>query len=149
MDKGWSLDPTTWEALNTAFPNGARWRSVLLTPNDQDMVPDLPGVYAICVRPPNAGNHQLSALFDKLATPVYVGRSETNIKRRFLAHCTTKDPKLRAAKHCYGGHLHFWFAALPPDTVKTVEARLIACFGPPVNKIAGTIKGTLRPPINA
>ena len=81
---------------------------------------------------------------------MYVGRSVSNIRKRFLDHCRARDPQLRQAKWCYKTvELRFWFVELPVDAVKDAEAWLIRCFGPPVNRRDGTIIGTLGPPVQA
>lgn len=150
MDKGWSIDPKDWGALDQVLPRSGTWRYVLLTPSDEPMVPETPGIYAICAPPPNATGPNKNTMFHSLATPIYIGRSASNIKSRFRTHCRTPEPQLLKAKICYGNvELRFWFIALSVDTVKEAEARLIKCFGPPVNKIAGTITGTFQPPIRA
>lgn len=150
MDKGWSINREDWEALEQALLRRETWSSVLLTQNDESLVPERPGVYAICARPPNAIGQNRKTLFHCLATPLYIGRSESSIKSRFLDHCKTSNPQLRRARRCYRRvQLSFWFIELPVSTVKDTEARLIKCFGPPVNKRAGTISGTIKPPIEA
>lgn len=150
MNKGWSINPKDWETLDQVFPISGTWRSVLLTLSEEAMVPENPGVYAICAPPPNATGPNQSTMFHSLASPIYIGRSVSNIKARFRTHCRSPEPKLLKAKNCYGRvQLRFWFIVLPASSVKDAEARLITCFGPPVNKIAGTIAGTFRPPIQA
>lgn len=150
MNKGWSIERVDWESLESALSDSGSWNSVLLTTNDQLMVPPRPGVYAICAPPPNAVGPDPTTLFHNLASPLYVGRSESNIQSRFLAHCRANDPELRRAKRCYRTvSLTFWFVELPVGAIRDAEAWMIRCFGPPVNKRAGTITGTLRPPINA
>lgn len=150
IDKGWSIDRDDWEALEQALPGAVVWREVLLTRNDETGVPARPGVYAICAQPPNTTEPQVHAMFQRLMTPLYIGRSETSIKRRFIEHCSRPAARLERAKQCYADvALHFWFVEMPANAVKTAEALLIKCFGPPVNERAGTITGTLRPPVDA
>ena len=149
MNRGWSIERLEWDRLGESLNSSGAWNSVLLTTNDQLMVPSRPGVYAICAQPPNAVRQNQTTMFHSLASPLYVGRSESNIQSRFLAHCKADDPELRRAKRCYNTvPLRFWFVELPVSAVKDAEAWLIRCFGPPVNKRAGTIAGTLRPPID-
>ena len=150
MNKGWSIERIDWDRLEESLSSSGAWSSVLLTPNDQLMVPARPGVYAICAQPPIAVAQDQSTLFRNLTSPLYVGRSESNIQSRFIAHCRANDPELRRAKRCYYTvSLRFWFAELPVSAIRDAEAWLIRCFGPPVNKRAGTITGTLNPPIDA
>lgn len=150
IDKGWSIDKADWEALEQALPRTVVWRDVLLTRNDESGVPARPGVYAICARPPNATGQGVHNIFQNLMTPLYIGRSESSIRRRFVNHCSRPAPKLATAKQCYANvQLRFWFAEMPAAEVKTAEALLIKCFGPPVNEKAGTITGTVKPPVDA
>ena len=150
MDRGWSIESCDWEALERVLPSTEAWNSALLTMNDQALVPEGPGVYAICAPPPTVTRQDNSTLFDRLVSPLYIGRSESNIKSRFVSHCRTPDAELRRAKQCYHRvQLSFWFIELPVNTVKDAEAWLIKCFGPPVNKRAGTIIGTIKPPLEA
>ena len=149
VEKGWSIRYEDWESLDQAMQTATLWKSALLTSNDQSLIPERPGVYAICARPPNVVGPGPITMFHSLASPLYVGRSESSIRSRFLDHCKSANTQLRKAKHCYGGQLRFWFIEMPSSSVKNAEAWLIKCFGPPVNKVAGTITGTIRPPIKA
>ena len=148
MDNGWSINPEDWKSLDQVIRNYKTWTSVLLTPNDQSVVPAGPGVYAICAPPPNAGGQGGGTMFHSLASPLYIGSSESSIKARFLTHCRTPSSQLRRAKNCYHRvPLSFWFIELPVSVVREAEAQLIRCFGPPVNRRAGTIPGTIKSPI--
>ena len=150
MEKGWSINQAHWKALDQVIPRTKAWTSVLLSPFEDVMVPETPGVYAICVRPPIATVTNTKSLFGSLATPIYIGQSETNIKKRFISHCQSPAPTLKLAKNCYGKvQLMFWFIPMSKEKVKTVEAWLIKCFGPPVNQVSGTIPGTLKQPVPA
>ena len=150
MNWGWSIERMDWDSLEEALNASGSWKSVLLTTTDQLMVPARPGVYAICAQPPNATGQDQTTMFPSLASPLYVGRSESNIQTRFLAHCRANDPELRRAKRCYDTvRLRFWFVELPVSDIRDAETWLIRCFGPPVNKRSGTITGTLKPPIDA
>ena len=145
MEKGWSIDQTDWKKLEQLIPPNRSWGSVLLTPNEDVMVPETAGVYAICGRPPIADFVNNKSVYSCLATPIYIGCSETNIKTRFLSHCNSPSAKLKLAKLCYGKvQLKFWFIQLNKETVRTAEAFLIQCFGPPVNQLSGTISGTIK-----
>lgn len=150
MNNGWSIDIEDWRDLEQVIRNSETWGYVLLTPNDQAMVPEGPGVYAICAPPPNATDPNRSTVFHSLASPLYIGRSESSIKARFLVHCRTPSPQLRKAKSCYSRvTLSFWFIELPINIVRDAEAQMIKCFGPPANRRAGTITGTFKQPIEA
>ena len=54
MNRGWSIERVDWEGLEQTLSDSGSWGSVILTTNDQMMVPARPGVYAICAPPPNA-----------------------------------------------------------------------------------------------
>ena len=150
MRKGWSIDSTDWRSLDQALQSTSAWHSVLLTPNEQEMVPDRPGIYAICAPPPIHDETTDHAMFSSLASPIYIGRSEFSIRSRFLAHCRSDDTDLKRAKICYhSAGLRFWFTELPPPYIKGAEGWLIRCFGPPVNKQDGTIPGRIGSPVDA
>lgn len=150
MNRGWSLERGDWKGLEKTLKGTDIWRSVLLTPNDQVMVPARPGVYAICAPPPNAVGPNRNTVFHSLASPIYIGKSESSIKSRFLAHCRANDRQLLKAKRCYYSvQMRFWFVELHVNVIRQAEAWLIRCFGPPVNKRAETITGSIRPPIDA
>ena len=150
MNRGWSIDQGDWNGLGEALKGTESWRFVLLTPNDREMVPAKPGVYAICAPPPIAVGKGRSSIFHSLGTPIYVGKSESSIQSRFLAHCRASDPQLLRARRCYYRvQLRFWFVELHVSVIRQAEAWLIRCFGPPVNKRAETITGTIGPPIKA
>lgn len=150
INKGWSIKRVDWDGLVQTLRGTESWRSVLLTPIDQLMVPNRPGVYAICAPPPIAVGPDRGAIFHSLASPLYIGRSESSMQSRFVAHCRADDPDLRRAKRSYSRvQLRFWFIELPICKVRNAEAWMIRCFGPPVNKRAGSITGTIRPPIEA
>ena len=147
MRKGWSINAGDWNRLESELEASRKWHSVLLTPNDRQMVPDRPGVYVICVRPPVCLQPNQNTVFDKLSSPIYIGRSATSIRTRFLAHCTKPEPVLRTAKLCYKSvQIRFWYMELPPAHVKSIEAQLIECFGPPANLVSGTIAGRIGAP---
>ena len=69
MDRGWSIESCDWEALERVLPSTEAWNSALLTMNDQALVPEGPGVYAICAPPPTVTRQDNSTLFDRLVSP--------------------------------------------------------------------------------
>lgn len=149
MRKGWSIDTSDWSELEGALDAVSKWHSVLLTPNDRQMVPERPGVYVICVRPPVFVRADQATVFDRLSSPIYIGRSRSSIRSRFIAHCVRPEPVLRAAKHCYKSvQIRFWYVELLPEHVKEVEALLIRCFGPSANLVSGTIPGRMGAPVD-
>lgn len=155
--KGWSLNTQDWQTLEALFQEHNEWipwRNVTLNPNHQFLVPNKPGVYGICATPPLAvGSHEskgtVQTMFQELAVPLYVGMSESNLQRRFSDHCQRPSDSLKKAKHCYSQvKLTFWFAELDRAHIRLAEGLLIKCFGPPVNQVQGTIKGSIGIPIS-
>lgn len=148
MNKGWSLNEVDWGRLKGVLDSRGSWTRVLLTKTDESLVPEQPGVYALCARPPIHVENKVESIFNSLIAPLYVGRSETSLRSRFRSHRQSTDQRMVSAKQCYS-RISFWFIVLPSPAVLAVEAHMIQCFGPPVNSRAGTIPGTLMPPIDA
>lgn len=155
--KGWSLNTEDWQTLEALFRehNGwIPWRSVTLNLNHRFLVPDAPGVYGICATPPfttgiREAKGNVQTMFQELAVPLYVGMSESSLQRRFSDHCQRPSDGLKKAKRCYSQvKLTFWFAELTQEHIRLAEGLLIKCFGPPVNQVQGTIKGTVGNPIS-
>ena len=150
IDKGWSINRSDWESLEQALPRSMAWGRVLLTRNDESVVPARPGVYAICAAPPGTMEHDVQSVFQNLAAPLYIGKAASSIRSRFNVHCDRPSPRLEVAKQCYASVLlHFWFVEMPSEGVETAEALLIKCFGPPVNEKSGTIIGVVKSPVDA
>ena len=157
ITRGWSLNTEDWQRLESLFREHDQWipwRSVTLNPRNIFEVPDTPGVYGICATPPVAVGPRESTsngptMFQSLAVPLYVGMSESSIQRRFSDHCQRPSDSMKRAKSCYSQvKLTFWFAELAKDHIRLAEGLLIKCFGPPVNQMQGTIKGTIGTPIS-
>lgn len=150
MRKGWSIDLGEWQRLAELIGQRTRWQSVTLTTNDQHMVPTMPGVYAICARPTVGITTSDTASFGQLACPIYIGKSESNIRSRFIRHCRSRDPDLYQAKRCYSPQrLRFWYIQLPSEEVGAIEGALIDCFGPVTNKRTEALKGKIGPAVPA
>ena len=69
VEKGWSIRYEDWESLDQAMQTATLWKSALLTSNDQSLIPERPGVYAICARPPNVVGPGPITMFHSLASP--------------------------------------------------------------------------------
>jgi hypothetical protein len=156
VDHGWTLNLPDWARLKSVLGTGLAWEVVELSDLHQSMVPERSGVYVITASPPGysaGGSKKANRLMAHLLCPVYIGRSESNIRTRFNSHCKSPSDLVRAAKKCYAGTLRFWFAQLNADEVVAVETHLISCFKPPANAKLGDpvkegppIKGTLGVP---
>jgi hypothetical protein len=82
---------------------------------------------------------EVPAPLGKLYNIIYVGRAETAIRDRFIAHCSMPNPDLRLAKQSFSNRsLDFWYAECRVADVAGIEAALIKCLGPSANSISGT-----------
>jgi hypothetical protein len=149
--RGWSLDPNKWLALR-AFLDGSSlsWNRTVLSHAHRLSVPAKPGVYAIEFPAPIQLGASGSSTLPPIRAPVYIGKSTTSIRVRFLSH-TSDDPQDRIAKarewpECSVGPRAFIWAELH-DTraIDTLESLLIDCFNPPCNKIGGARLSEGRP----
>lgn len=135
MQHGWTLEKQKWDYL-LAVVSGTCWSKTTLDELYCDDVPKCTGVYAICVTIPNFNQH----LFEVLYNIIYVGRADTGtLHGRFLHHCRRPERGIKQAKECFGNNFEYWYTEVNPDRVKELEARLIECFGPPANRISGSI----------
>ncbi len=150
MRYGWSINCEEWRQLSDALSQVGPWRNVLLTPNDQDMVPTTPGIYAICAAPPFSLEYENESVVAHLATPLYIGKAESGIRTRFARHCRGENQRLSRLLQCYQDKQpEFWFVELPLTAIQDAEALLIKCFGPPTNGRSERIRGTIGAPIEA
>jgi len=51
-------------------------------------------------------------------------------------------------KQCFGQALEFWFLQLDLSEIPENEARLIGCFGPPINDRSEKIQVTVKSPVS-
>jgi hypothetical protein len=111
---------------------------VRLTPADKNAVPKEPGVYMVCAAPPGyrMTRRRTANVFKLLYSPLYVGKSG-DLNERFTAHCATPKPEIVESQKCFRGNLDFWFLRLKQGSINDMEAALIQCFGPPVNRVSG------------
>ncbi len=147
MQQGWNLDRSMWQRLSSALDPSAHWKCVPFHESSLASVPQKPGVYLIVGRPPTLGVKPHS----NFSKPLYIGRSESNLRARFRSHCAgTYQQSLRTIHKCYSGNeeLVFWYAALPAFKVAELESLLIDCYGPPANQISG-IRVRFRDPVPA
>ncbi len=152
MRKGWSIDREDWEQLHKVVPDEQDWKTVSLVLNERDMVPAVPGVYAICASGPLASRTPPRTLFNTCLTPLYIGRTESSLQNRFASHCSRPSQRLEQAQRCFcDGSLTFWYVPVQRRSIRNVEAWLIKCYGPPVNMRAETfrLEAKLKPPVRA
>ena len=135
MQHGWTLKKQKWDHL-LAIVSGTSWSKTTLDELYCDDVPKRTGVYAICATIPNFNQH----LFEALYNIIYVGKADRRtLHCRFLDHCRRPERGVKQAKECFGNNFEYWYTEVNPDGVKELEGRLIGCFGPPANRISGSI----------
>lgn len=149
--RGWSLDPNNWLALRTFLEGSSiTWNRTVLAHAHRHSVPARPGVYAIEFPAPIQLGASGTVAFPPIRTPVYVGKSTTSIRVRFLSH-TSDDPQDRIAKarawpECsIGPRAFIWAELQDARSIDTLESLLIDCFNPPCNKIGGVRLSEGRP----
>ena len=84
MDYGWSIKKEDWLKLDEmlSMEENRRWHRVRLDPTDRDSVPQSPGVYMICAKSIDA----CSKLPPYVYSPMYVGKAEVSLRKRFLRY---------------------------------------------------------------
>lgn len=149
--RGWSLDPSNWLALRALLETSSlTWNRAVLAHAHRLSVPARPGVYAIEFPAPIQLGASSTATYPPIRVPVYIGKSTTSVRMRFLSH-TSDDPQDRIAKarawpECSIGPRAFIWAELDDvRAIDTLESLLIACFNPPCNKIGGMRLSEGRP----
>ena len=151
MQYGWSLDLATWDLLPERLIASDQWQSVRFSMSDANSIPLVPGVYALCSSPPGLRRSNTTSphnLFSILYTALYVGRSE-NLRDRFQQHCQSPSTDVRRIRETFGSSVDFWYCRLPELEISKTEACLIDCFGPPANRIRGTISARIQRPLPA
>jgi hypothetical protein len=145
MRYAWHLDLDAWKQL-AAQIRSLKW---IRKPFDESFayqVPQSPGVYLICARPPMLGSRPHRDFHNV----IYAGRSSTSLQQRFLKHLRNPDARLRQALACFSSPYNtvdYFYANLPTQQVALVESLLIDCYGPPGNSQSGdrlTLKARVR-----
>lgn len=131
MRKGWTLEKQNWQELLTVV-SGTHWKRTKLNTLYQNSVPAKPGVYAICLKLDTMEFSQRP--FKDIFEIIYVGRSETSVRSRFVVHSNRPLRGVKDAKECFGDNLEYWYTEVDREKVKELEARIIQCFGPPANQ---------------
>ena len=140
MRHGWTLEKQEWDHLRRVVSKTC-WSKTQLDQSCRDSVPKKSGVYAICAKLTDFKQSLFKALYEI----IYVGKSRS-LNRRFLEHCRRPERGVKQAKQCFGDNLEYWYTEVNPDRIDELEARLIECFGPPANRISGTIPAKLGTP---
>ena len=130
MRYGWTLKKHNWNNLLESI-SGTYWSRTKLDSLYQDNVPEVPGVYLICLKLKEMSFNEDP--FKNLYEIIYVGMSESSVRNRFLRHCNRPKRGIREAKECFGDNLEYWYTEINSDQVRELEALLIGCFGPPAN----------------
>lgn len=144
MRYGWTLDRYEWTEFYQ-YLSRKKWQQTLLDSIYKDSVPICAGVYMICVKIPDVSLNP----FQKMYNVVYVGKSTTSLRSRFLKHCKPDNEELSKAKKCFKNKFDYWFLIDDSKNVHNLEAILIQCFGPIANRRLEYIKGKILEPIRA
>lgn len=138
-----------WERISKDLSEDDTWNYVGFTEIDAVSVPKgQSGIYLLCASPVGhhfPPSHRSGRLFANLMTPIYIGQT-VDLRQRFLRHCRNPSPKIRKAGLCYDRALTFWFHRVSLERLKSVEAVLIRCFGPPANERDETIPASMGKP---
>ena len=148
---GWSLQWESWRelaaVLQTAQPV---WHRTVLAGSHRGEIPARPGVYAIEFASPVQLASREPHGPPTIRAPIYIGMSKTSIRDRFAKHVGDDPQDLIARARLWpqgaGTPRVFIWAVLPdPRMIVQLEARLIECFNPACNKIAGLRLSDGRP----
>ena len=141
---GWSLANIEWDRLQHV-PIDTVWKRVPFTPLSSNDVIDKPGVYMITARVPGTGQWNAPEKQNPLRSslsPIYIGMSRTSIRDRFRSHHNEPSWRMGQAKDCFkNAEMEYWFLALEPDQVVSIEEVLITAFGPSINERNGIKEG--------
>ena len=123
------LSPVLWD--NYRGPSDLEWGCVPFDDGNLQLIPEGPGVYALCVRPSVGGNLCGSYL-------LYVGKTCRSLRtryREYLAHAKAgrERPKVQRMLHLFFGsnYLHFCFAIVTGDDPASIEDSLAEATVPP------------------
>src|SRR4051794_8350045 len=122
MRYGWSLKPDRWATVAKLSVHD-HWKRAPFHKDSRDMVPDHPGVYAICASCKRMGGK----LFPHLYNVIYVGQSES-LRARFVSHSSRPKPEIGQALKVFR-KLDYWYSPMPLSELNPVEESLIALLG--------------------
>ena len=136
---GWSLDIEDWLTLrDTLKKMELEWKSIPLKKSRKDAIPEGCGIYLISGTMP----FDLNQDYFNFRTPLYVGISAKNLRRRFLSHCKGELGGVRKLVRTWlPADLDFLYASVTSQidnrSVETLiydlETELMNAFGTPAN----------------
>mgnify|MGYP001220607088 CR=1 FL=1 len=137
--RGWTIEKTTWNNVPDELVDSS-WRVFPLASAYKDSIPNKPGIYAICSKPPISNpslksnrRNSKTDLFGRLYNAVYTG-STTNLRDRFTTHSgNNPQENISEARKCYAGYLEFWYHPCPTGSLRDWEGHLQSCLGPKAN----------------
>ena len=138
MTYGWTLSRKCWGRLFSAIGQRS-WRKVPFSILEKSGVPDSYGVYVFCAKPFPMKKAAARHLLNRLFNAVYVGQA-TNLRQRFVSHCSRPMDPMIAVRDCFSHTLEFWFTKLDSlEELCEVESILIECLGPTANRQKGPV----------
>lgn len=140
MRYGWALEKDKWNNLQTIIA-GTTWSKVLFDKLYSTLVPDEPGIYAICAKI----KYFDQSPFRDLYNIIYVGMDRVSLRRRFIEHLRIPKKEICQAFTCFGWDLDYHYATADQTLVVQMEGHLISCLGPPANLVSGHIPATIGP----
>jgi hypothetical protein len=148
--RGWCLDHEKWLELERML-EGIQpvWHRTVLEYSHKNHVPTCPGVYAIEFPSPIQLGANEPGVCAAIRAPIYIGRSETNLRERFSHHSgNAPQNRINLARRwpsLTGPRVFIWVELRDPGRIQVLESRLIECFNPPCNKIGGVRLSGGRP----
>lgn len=137
------LSPKLWDQYRG--PDDLQWQSAPFRRRSLATLPNVPGVYAFCVRPSIAGNLCGSYL-------LYVGQT-VHLRTRCQQYLRAAErqierPKILRMLRLFFGtdYLHFCFAVVTNDDPAIVEQSLLEVTVPPACQ---ALPATVRPAVQA
>ena len=126
---GWLMSREIWKRMAKSI-RGLQWKETLFTAVGVRVLPQLPGLYVICVTPPFA-----SPRFKRLAlhNPMYIGKTD-NLSRRLGEHLDRPDKNIEQLRTQFCAELSLWYAEASIDRIETIETEMVFCFLPAANR---------------
>lgn len=136
---GWSLEKNDWEEVKETMSKiELDWHSLPLRSSFKDLIPSSKGIYMIC------GMSPLRGYSDYLAfkTPLYIGESTTNLRKRFESHCKGELGGVRRLVSTWvPASLEFVYSEISninidadiDELIYDFETELMQAFGPTAN----------------
>jgi|688.fasta_scaffold169132_3 hypothetical protein len=136
--EGWNLGLDAWKALEKEIESHSGG-SFKLARAFAASVPEVSGIYIICLKPRPGGASFLSSLYNA----VYVGQA-TNLRSRFKDHIdgkTSVAPVLRAFIN-----LEYWYLRCAAEELNMLEKHIYDVIGPKANKVSPPFKAKVGQP---